>query len=53
MPVAFTIRSAAPVSLYFVGAAPELLYIKDTNGDGKADIRNVILSGFGKDKAGE
>lgn len=37
----------------FVGAAPELLYIKDTNGDGKADFRYVVLTGFGKDKAGE
>ena len=37
----------------FVGAAPDLLYIKDTNGDGKADTRKVIFTGFGKDKAGE
>jgi putative membrane-bound dehydrogenase-like protein len=37
----------------YVGAAPELLYIKDTNGDGKADTRQVVLTGFAKDKAGE
>jgi putative membrane-bound dehydrogenase-like protein len=37
----------------YVGAAPELLYLKDTNNDGKADERRVIISGFGKDKAGE
>jgi putative membrane-bound dehydrogenase-like protein len=37
----------------YVGAAPELLYLKDTAGKGKADVRNVILSGFGADKAGE
>lgn len=37
----------------FVGAAPDLLYLKDTAGRGKADVRRTILSGFGKDKAGE
>lgn len=37
----------------FVGAAPDLLYLKDTDGDGKADERRVIFTGFGKDKAGE
>lgn len=37
----------------FVGDAPDLLYLKDTNGDGKADLRWVVLTGFGKDKAGE
>jgi putative membrane-bound dehydrogenase-like protein len=37
----------------YVGAAPELLYLKDTKGTGKADLRQVILTGFGKDKAGE
>ncbi|MDG1897533.1 MAG: HEAT repeat domain-containing protein [Fuerstiella sp.] len=37
----------------FVGDAPDLLYLKDTNGDGKADIREVVFTGFGKDKAGE
>jgi putative membrane-bound dehydrogenase-like protein len=37
----------------FVGAAPDLLYLKDTDGDGIADQRQVVLTGFGKDKAGE
>jgi putative membrane-bound dehydrogenase-like protein len=30
----------------FVTCAPDLLYFKDTNGDGVADIRRVVLSGF-------
>ncbi len=29
-----------------VTAAPDILYLKDTNGDGKADQREVILTGF-------
>jgi putative membrane-bound dehydrogenase-like protein len=37
----------------FVGDAPDLLYFKDTTGDGKADERKVIFTGFGKDRAGE
>jgi putative membrane-bound dehydrogenase-like protein len=37
----------------FVGDAPHLLYLKDTDGDGKADERKVVFSGFGSDKAGE
>jgi len=36
----------------FVGAAPQLLFCKDTTGDGKADVRQVVLSGFGRDFAG-
>lgn len=31
----------------YVGASTELLFLKDTNGDGKADHRRVVLSGFG------
>ena len=31
----------------FVAVAPELLYCKDTDGDGKADIRRVVFEGFG------
>ena len=31
-----------------VSAAPDILYFKDTNGDGKADVREVIFTGFGK-----
>jgi putative membrane-bound dehydrogenase-like protein len=37
----------------FVGDAPDLLYLKDTDGDGKADLRKVVFTGFGRDKAGE
>jgi len=37
----------------YVGSAPDLLYLKDTNGDGKADVRRVVLTGFGKDRGGE
>jgi putative membrane-bound dehydrogenase-like protein len=32
----------------FVGAAPDILYLKDTNGDGRADLRRVVFSGFGR-----
>ena len=31
----------------FVADAPNLLYLKDTNGDGKADEQKVVLTGFG------
>ena len=31
----------------FVGATPDILYLKDTNRDGKADQRQVIFTGFG------
>ena len=31
----------------YVGQSTELLHFKDTNGDGKADQRKVVLSGFG------
>ena len=30
----------------FVTSAPDLLYLKDTNGDGVADERRVVLTGF-------
>ena len=29
-----------------VTTAPDILYLKDTNGDGKADIRRVLFTGF-------
>ncbi len=29
-----------------VTAAPEILFLKDTNGDGKADVRQKLLTGF-------
>ena len=31
----------------FVGDAPDLFYMKDTDGDGKADIKKTVLTGFG------
>jgi putative membrane-bound dehydrogenase-like protein len=36
----------------FVGAAPNILYAKDTDGDGKADIRRVVYTGFARDNVG-
>ena len=32
------------------GSAPDLLYLKDTDGDGKADVRRVVFTGFGTDR---
>jgi len=37
----------------FVGAAPDIWFLKDTNNDGIADIRKKVLIGFGRDHAGE
>jgi putative membrane-bound dehydrogenase-like protein len=37
----------------FVGDAPHLYYMKDVNGDGKADTKKIIFTGFGSDTAGE
>ncbi|QDT96700.1 PVC-type heme-binding CxxCH protein [Gimesia aquarii] len=31
----------------YVGNSTELLHLKDTNGDGKADVRKTVLAGFG------
>lgn len=31
----------------FVAASPDILYLKDTDGDFKADIRRVVFTGFG------
>ncbi|MGB7345339.1 MAG: PVC-type heme-binding CxxCH protein [Pirellulaceae bacterium] len=31
----------------FVGDAPDLLYLKDTDGDGVADTKKTVLTGFG------
>lgn len=31
-----------------VTSAPDLLFLKDSNGDGRADIRETILTGFGE-----
>ena len=33
----------------FVLAPQHLYYFKDTDGDGKADVREVVLTGFGRD----
>jgi len=30
----------------FIAAAPEVLYCKDTDGDGRADVRETVLTGF-------
>lgn len=35
----------------FVGATPDILYCKDTDGDGVADVREVVFSGFAGDYA--
>jgi putative membrane-bound dehydrogenase-like protein len=32
----------------FVGAAPDILYLKDTDGDGIADINKKVFAGFGR-----
>ena len=32
----------------FVGAAPDVFYLKDTSGDGTADQRDTVFTGFGK-----
>jgi putative membrane-bound dehydrogenase-like protein len=37
----------------FVAAAPDLLFLKDTTGDGRADVRERVLTGFERDHAGE
>src|SRR5437660_226349 len=34
----------------FVAASPDILYFKDTKGDGIADIRKVVFTGFGAGK---
>jgi putative membrane-bound dehydrogenase-like protein len=31
---------------FLVTSAPHILYLKDSNGDGKADIKEIIFSGF-------
>ncbi len=31
----------------FVGDAPDIFYFKDTDGDGKADTKELVLTGFG------
>jgi putative membrane-bound dehydrogenase-like protein len=31
----------------FVGDAPNMIYLKDTNGDGRADVNKPVFTGFG------
>jgi putative membrane-bound dehydrogenase-like protein len=31
----------------FIAVAPDILYAKDTDGDGKADVKRVVFTGFG------
>ncbi len=31
-----------------VGCAPDILFFKDTDGDGRADVRKVLFTGFGR-----
>ncbi len=35
----------------FVGDAPHIYYMKDTDGDGKADIKKIVFTGFGTQNA--
>jgi putative membrane-bound dehydrogenase-like protein len=37
----------------FVGSVPNIYYLKDTKGTGKADVKKIIYTGFARDKAGE
>ena len=37
----------------FVTVAPDLLYLKDTNGDGIADQRRVVLTGFSANRTAQ
>jgi putative membrane-bound dehydrogenase-like protein len=37
----------------FVTMAPDLLYLKDTNGDGVADERRVVLTGFNANRTAQ
>ena len=34
----------------FVGLEPDLIYLKDQNGDGVADLRQVVFTGFGNQR---
>ena len=36
-----------------VAQQPDLVFLKDTDGDGKADVRKAVFTGFGRDHAGE
>lgn len=51
--VKFAENLSVPTSLvaydggFIVSQAPDMLYLKDTDGDGKADLRKVLFTGFG------
>jgi hypothetical protein len=51
------VRAATALCCYkggvFVGAPPDILYAKDTDGDGKADVRRTVFTGFGYEPSGE
>lgn len=32
----------------FVGAAPDIYYVKDSDGDGRADVRKTVFTGFSR-----
>ncbi len=38
---------------FFVTDAPDIIYMKDTDGDGAADQRRVVLTGFGTNSSSE
>ena len=38
---------------FFVTSAPDILYFKDTNNDGRPDINRIVLTGFGTDSSSE
>lgn len=37
----------------FIGTSPDLVYLKDTTGDGRADVKRTIFSGFDHDEKGQ
>lgn len=37
----------------FVTCAPHIYYFKDTDGDGVADVRDIVLTGFNSDKTAQ
>jgi putative membrane-bound dehydrogenase-like protein len=51
------VPAAVAVACYdggvFVGSVPNLYYFKDTDGDGRADVRKLVYTGFDRDVAGE
>ena len=36
---------------FFITCAPDIIYLKDTNGDNIADLRQVVLTGFATDRS--